>query len=164
MKIKDMKVNTFWKGEYGIKSLVEDEGQTYKVQLLIKGSQIMDYSCSCVGSKSSSLAFGIKSGSSHRGMCAHAKAVWEEYQREAKDKQRKPVITSQEARTRRREYPNREVDKISMEGEEEQINLVPLLLVTREGVRLGLRIGKERIYILKDLHAFVQAVERGAYV
>ena len=64
MKIIEMTTNTFWKGEMGVKGIVEDENKQYKVSLYVKGSQVDDYSCSCVN------------GNSFRGMCNHAKMIW----------------------------------------------------------------------------------------
>ena len=67
MKITEMKTSTFWKGELGVRAAVEDAGQSYQVNLSVKGSQLRDYSCSCVN------------GNSYKGMCVHAKKVWDEW-------------------------------------------------------------------------------------
>ena len=47
MKIRELTVNTFWKGEVGVRGLVEDNGKEYRVQLYGKGLAVRDYSCSC---------------------------------------------------------------------------------------------------------------------
>lgn len=163
MKVTDITVNAFWKGEYGVKGLVADGEQTYQVSLMIKGSQIRDYSCSCVGSISSTQAFSAISAGSSRGMCAHCTLIWEAFLKKTQAEKRH-IITSQEARTMIREYTNREVGQITLEEEEAQVSLVPLLLLSREGVKLELRIGGEKLYVLKDLAVFARAVEQGAYV
>ncbi len=70
MKITESATSTFWKGEQGIRASVQDGDTLYKVSLYVKGSQVRDYSCSCVN------------GNSCRGMCAHAKLVWEQWKKE----------------------------------------------------------------------------------
>ena len=47
MKIEKMETSSFWKGEAGVKGLVEDQAHTYKVQLYLKNDQVRDYSCTC---------------------------------------------------------------------------------------------------------------------
>lgn len=152
MKITEMTTSTFWKGELGVKGIVEDENKQYKVSLYVKGSQIHDYSCSCVN------------GNSYRGMCEHAKLVWKSWQEHAAARSGRPVTTSQEARTMIREYTNREVAQIIQEGEERQVRLVPRLLLKDGETRLEFKVGRERLYVLKDLMAFTEAVETGALV
>lgn len=146
MKVKDISVSTFWKGEARIEGLVEEE-ETYKAQVYIKGSQIYDYSCSCA------------KGNSYKGMCSHAKALMEAYRLQEADFNKKTVVTSQGVRFMIREYTNREVSKIISEGEEEKVNLIPSLLASRREVKLVCKVGRDRMYLVKDLAAFVQAVE-----
>ena len=52
MKITESATSTFWKGEQGIRASVQDGASLYKVSLYVKGSQVRDYSCSCVNGKS----------------------------------------------------------------------------------------------------------------
>ena len=103
MKISHMATSTFWKGESGVRALVEDQGKEYRASLHIKGSQVFDYSCSCA------------QGNSYRGMCPHCKALFEAYKEQAPKQQARPVSTSQQARTMIREYTNREVALIMSE-------------------------------------------------
>ena len=152
MKITEMTTSAFWKGELGVKGIVEDENKQYNVSLYVKGSQIHDYSCSCVD------------GNSYKGMCGHAKLVWKSFQEQAAARSGRPVSTSQEARTMIREYTNREVAQIIQEGEETQVRLVPRLLLKDGETRLEFKVGRERLYVLKDLKAFTEAVETGALV
>ena len=153
MKITDMKTSTFWKGELGVRATVEDAGQFYKVDLSVKGSQIRDYSCSCVD------------GNSYKGMCVHAKRVWDAWQEQQAEDAGVPVSTSQEIRTMIREYTNREVAQIIQEGEETQVHLVPRLIIRSKGVTsLEFKVGMDRLYVVKDLTAFVKAVETGGSV
>ena len=63
MKITESATSAFWKGEQGIRASVQDGDTLYKVSLYVKGSQVRDYSCSCVN------------GNSCRGMCAHCKSL-----------------------------------------------------------------------------------------
>lgn len=152
MEIREMKTNTFWKGEMGVEGLVSDKDQTYKVRLNIKGSQIYDYSCSCVA------------GNSFRGMCSHAKALWEYFQLHQEEYTAKPVSTSQQVRTMIREYTNREVARIIRENENLQLRLVPRLVFKGGETSLEFKLGRERLYVVKDLTAFVQALQTGAFV
>ena len=78
MKITESATSTFWKGEQGIQASVQDGDRLYKVNLYVKGSQVRDYSCSCVN------------GNSYKGMCAHGKALfayYEDYAKDEKDKE-----------------------------------------------------------------------------
>jgi hypothetical protein len=152
MEIKEMTTHTFWKGEFGVKGIVLDKDQTYKVSLSIKGSQIYDYSCSCVD------------GNSYKGMCAHAKALWEHYQSKSKTGTGRSVSTSQEVRAMIREYTNREVSKIIEENEDCRVRLIPRLLLRGKETRLEFKIGNDRMYLLKDLTGFVRAMETGALI
>lgn len=151
MKLTDMTVNAFWKGEYGVNGLVEDQDKQYQVKLLVKGSQVRDYSCSCVN------------GNSFKGMCEHSQLVRDAFIKRAASEQNKYITTSQEVRTMIREYTNREVELITLEGEAELVHLVPQLLLTRDGVSLELKVGRERLYLLKDLIAFAQSVAQGTF-
>ena len=47
MEVIKMQTNNFWKGEVGVRGLVEDQAQTYNVSLYVKGGRVKDYSCSC---------------------------------------------------------------------------------------------------------------------
>lgn len=152
MKITDWEVSTFWKGELGIRAGVEEDQRTYKVNLYIKGSQVYDYSCSCID------------GSSYKGMCRHAQFVFDTWKSQRAAGSGRAVSTSQEIRTMIREYTNREVARIIQEGEETKVHLIPRLMLQRGEIRLEFRVGRDRLYVLKDLTAFVQAVESGALV
>ncbi|WP_182431753.1 DEAD/DEAH box helicase [Clostridium sp. AF32-12BH] len=152
MKIMESATSTFWKGEQGIQASVQDGDRLYKVNLYVKGSQVRDYSCSCVN------------GNSYKGMCAHAKLVWEQWKKEQELHSGRPVSTSQEIRTMIREYTNREVAKIIEDSEETEIRLVPRLMLKNGSASLEFKLGRDRFYIIKDLMAFAEAVRTGASV
>ena len=152
MKITESATSTFWKGEQGIRASVQDGDTLYKVSLYVKGSQVRDYSCSCVN------------GNSCRGMCAHAKLVWEQWKKEQEQHSGRPVSTSQEIRTMIREYTNREVAKIIEDAEETEIRLVPRLMLKNGSASLEFKLGRDRFYIIKDLMSFAEAVRTGASV
>ena len=152
MKVSHLTTNTFWKGESGVRALVEDQGKEYRASLHIKGSQVFDYSCSCA------------QGNSYRGMCPHCMALLEAYKEQESENQGRPVATSQQARAMIREYTNREVSRIMGEGEEEQVKLDLSLLVSRREVKLEFKLGRDRLYMVKDLASFANAVENGTYV
>ena len=69
MEVIEITSNTFWKGEVGVKGLVEDQGEVYKASLYVKGGQVFDYSCSC------------REGNSYKGMCRHCTALFEKWKR-----------------------------------------------------------------------------------
>ena len=101
MKITESATSTFWKGEQGIRASVQDGASLYKVSLYVKGSQVRDYSCSCVN------------GNSYMGMCAHAKLVWEQWKKNRSSIPAALLSTSQEIRTMIREYTNRKWQRSS---------------------------------------------------
>lgn len=152
MNISEMSVDTFWKGEVRVQAAVHDGKQTCRTKIFVKGSQIYDYSCSCV------------EGDSFRGPCAHSLALFEEFKRRETTKRRIPVSTSPEIRTLIREYTNREVAQIIGEEESETVSLIPRLLLSRRAVFLECRIGGKRQYLIKDLAAFSEAVRLGKRV
>lgn len=164
MEIVSMTANTFWKGETGIKGVVADGNNSFresspqgcpaefKVNLHIKGSQIYDYSCSC------------ERGNSYRGMCKHARLVWEAWQTQQKTAGRRPVVTAQEVRMMIREYTNREVAGIIRAEEVNPVSLQPKIRVGGQSVRLELKVGRSRFYQIRDLLTFVQAIDNGTYM
>ena len=157
MNIKELTVNTFWKGEVGVKGLVEDGGREYRVQLYGKGDAVRDYSCSC------------PEGNSWKGMCPHAAALWQAYRKKEKKQDSRTgalVFTSQEVRSMIREYTNREVARIQLEGQEGEIRFVPRLSISGQGklLKADFRVGREKLYPVRDLTAFAQAMSHGTYV
>ncbi len=152
MEVKEMAVDTFWKGEMEVRGVVSDEGRSNEVRLDIKGSQVYDYSCSCV------------MGNSCQGMCRHAAELWKYFQKHLADQREKPVYTSQEVRTMIRAYTNRDVAGIILENEEPRVRFVPKLLLRDGGTLLEFQLGRERLYMIKDITEFVRALGSGAFV
>lgn len=151
MKVIEMTTNAFWKGEIGVNGLIEEDGVQYKQVLYIKGGQVRDYSCSC------------GQGNSYKGMCRHCEVLFALYKEQAAAGQKKPVTTSQQARTMIREYTNREVARIISDGEEKQVTLMPRVILGRKEIKLECRLGRERFYVVRDLVAFARAIENGSY-
>lgn len=152
MRVTDVTVNTFWKGEVQVQGVALDETDKYRVKLYIKGSQIIDYSCSCAA------------GNSCKGVCIHGKALFEAYESRAREENKKHISTSPVVRSMIKEYTNREVAGIMGEDEAEQVSLVPKLILNKGSVSLECSIGRKRMYQIKDLAAFADAVENGLYV
>lgn len=152
MKISHMTTSTFWKGESGVRALAEEDGKEYRPSLHIKNGQVYDYSCSC------------PQGNSYKGMCPHCRALFEAWKAKVPENQARPVTTSQQARVMIREYTNREVAFIMSEGEQEQVKLSVSILVSRQEVKLEFKLGRDRLYVIRDLAAFTKAVESGTYV
>lgn len=152
LKVTKMTARAFWKGEFGIAGFVEDQGQLYKVKMDIKGSDVYGCSCSC------------GQGNSYQGMCAHAQAMLAYYRQQEREEGGASVSTSPQVRTMIREYTNREVAGIIRESEGEPVRFLPKLVLGREDVRLEFQLGRERLYVVKDLLAFAQAIEQGSQV
>ena len=157
LKVKQMSVNAFWKGEVEVKARAEDQGQDYAVRVLGKGSLIKESSCSCKENK-------------EKAVCPHVRAVWDAYQRSGKkigeEKKTVMVYTSPEVRTMIREYTNREVARIQQEGQESFVSFVARLKINRKtgDIRVEFKLGRERMYLVKDLLSFAQAMRQKTYV
>lgn len=152
MKIIKMSTSSFWKGEAGVRGQVEEEGRIYNVRLYLKNEQVRDYSCTCAA------------GNSYKGMCAHGKALFDYYGQELSEAKKPPVFTSTQVHSMIREYTNREVARIMEIREPGQVRLVPVLVLERGQVRLEFKLGRSRLYAIRDLSAFCEAVEQGSYV
>ncbi len=152
MRVSKMEIKTFWKGEVGVEGLVQDGGREYRVRLEIKGSNINSCSCSC------------DQGTSYKGLCPHEKAMFDFYRRKAEGEPERQVSTSLQVRNMIREYTNREVAAIAEKEEEEPVELVPRLLFGRQEIRVEFRVGRKRLYLVKDLVAFSEAVAKGSLV
>lgn len=152
MEIIKMQANRFWKGEIGLKGQVGDQGRVYETELYIKGGCVRDYSCTC------------GEGNSYKGMCAHGEALFAYYREYEKELKEPPVHTSQEASAVIREYTNRQVAAIMETEEEGQARLEPLLDLSGRQVRAEWRAGKDRLYPVKDLGAFLKAVRQESFL
>ena len=97
-------------------------------------------------------------------MCPHCQALFKAYEEQEAGNQGKPVTTSAQARAMIREYTNGEVARIMSEGQEEQIYLSVSVLVNRREVMLEVKLGRDRLYLVKDLAAFADAMDHGTYV
>lgn len=152
MHVTKISTNAFWKGETEVKGTVEENGSSFAARLYIKGSHVYDYSCSCI------------QGNSYRGMCAHCATLQQEYRKREEQLNQKPVITTPSVRTMIREYTNHEVAQIIRAGEEEKVTLAVRLSLSGRDVKAEFKVGRDRMYLIKDLSAFVKAVQEGAYV
>ncbi|MCI8950126.1 MAG: DEAD/DEAH box helicase family protein [Lachnospiraceae bacterium] len=158
MKIKNVAVSQFWKGEAAIRGTAEDGGCEYQVQLFLTEGSVRDSVCSC------------RKGNSDKVMCPHGQALWKAYQKENSGQEQKGkgsvmVYTSPEVRAMIREYTNREVAQIQTEGQRAQITLAPKLMISSGGreIKAEFWLVFGRRIRIKDLAAFAQAVNQGAY-
>lgn len=162
MEVTGLSSDTFWKGETEIKGIVTDCGKRFRVRILRKGSQIYDYSCSHVdmsGRKIGDCSVGCGNIVNESGLCVHGQALLAEQMKKDREKNMRPVSTSQKIRFMVREYTNREVGRIMGAGEGGRVRLVPRLLLSKDQMKLRFFIGKEKLYPVKDLVTFSQAVE-----
>ena len=152
MDITKIEAKAFWKGEVGIRGQVREKEKLYNIRLEVKGSYVNSYSCSCNQENSSN------------GICAHAKALFAYYQEQSALNPNQPISTSSQVRAMIREYTNGEVAEILQENREFSIKFVPKLFIGHQELHAEFRLGRERLYVLKDLEAFARAMEQGAYV
>lgn len=152
MAVKDISVDTFWKGEVRVSGQVEDQGAVYQTKIYVKGSQIIDYSCSCCR------------GNSFRGVCSHGQELYQVYKDSESPEAARPVFTSSSARLMIREYTNRQVAQIVAEEEKGEVEFIPRLLFSRREILMEVGLKKGREYQLKDLASFALAMREGRYV
>ncbi len=161
MKIRNLTVNRFWKGEAGIRAVAEDAKGEYEVGLHIRDGLACDYTCSCGGQKPG------------KGLCPHAAALWEAYQNNGLGEGKGRVSsvsamvhTSPEVRAMIREYTNREVEQIKLEGQEAQVGLIPSLKLLSGGqeVKVSFQLARDRRIPIRDLVSFAQAMAQGSFV
>ena len=161
MKVKQMSVSAFWKGEVEVKGVVEDQAGDFSVRVRGRANLAKDSFCSCSEGRE-----GIQAG----GICDHARMLWEAYmQSEKGGKEQKSsamIYTSPEVRTMIREYTNREVARIQQEGQEAFVTFAPRLMINQRSgdIRVEFKLGRERLYRIKDLLSFAQAMRHGTYV
>ena len=161
MEVYGLSSDTFWKDETELRGNVTDCGRRYRVRILRKGSQIYDYSCSHVDESGRRIKdCSVGCGNLTAGdLCVHAQAVLAEQMKKEREKNLRPVSTSQKIRFMVREYTNREVSRIMGAGEEGRVRLVPRLLLSRDQIKVRFFIGKDKLFQVKDLVTFSQAVE-----
>ena len=176
MEVTGLSTETFWKGETEIRGFVTDGGKRYRVRILRKGSQIFDYSCSHVemsGRKIKDCCIGCGNIASERDLCVHGQMLLAEQMKKDREKNQRPVSTSQKIRFMVREYTNREVSRIMGAGEEGKVRLVPRLLLSRDQMKVQFFVGKSvdagasgktKLHQVKDLVTFAQAVEFERFV
>ncbi len=152
MKVEQMQTRAFWKGEVGVEGTVEDLGRRYRIRLEVRGSEICSCSCSC------------GRGGRCTDLCPHEKALFADYLARREEKPEKPVPTSLQVRKMIREYTDREVASIAEREKAIPVELTPRLLLRRQDIRAEFRVGRERPYVIKDLVAFAEAVEKETFV
>ena len=161
MQVTGLSSETFWKGESEIRGTVTDDGETYRVSILLRRDQVYEYSCTRirVGKPAGHCSCSTTVSAGNPTMCRHASAVLDAYLHREKEQDLKPVSTSQKVRFMVREYTNREVSKMMEAGEEGKVRLVPRLFFERDRVRAVFYVGQDKLYPIKDLVIFSQAVE-----
>ncbi|MBQ5870283.1 MAG: DEAD/DEAH box helicase [Lachnospiraceae bacterium] len=162
MEVYGLSSDTFWKSETEIRGTVTDCGKRYRVRIMRKGSQILDYSCSHVdesGRRIRDCSVGCGNIVDVSDLCVHGQALLAEHMKKDREKNLRPVSTSQKIRFMVREYTNREVSRIMGAGEEGRVRLVPRLLLSRDQIKVRFFIGKEKLLQVKDLVTYAQAVE-----
>ena len=152
MKILEMHTDQFWKGEVGIRGLVEEDDHTWRVNLQVKDGRIRDYSCTC------------PEGNSYKGVCAHGKALFAYYEDSVRNQKQPPSQTSQEVWTMIRQYTNRQVSGLMAGEEQGQVKLVPeLVLSGRETIKVSWQVEREKAFKIRDLAAFCDNVRQERY-
>ena len=152
MKIIEMHTDRFWKGEAGIRGLVEDKGHTWRVNLQVKEGRIRDYSCTC------------PEGNSYKGVCAHGEALFAYYETCVKQQEQPPVQTSPEVWSMIRQYTNGQVAGLMAGEEQGQVGLVPeMILAGRDTLKISWQVEGEKCLKIRDLSAFCDNVRHERY-
>lgn len=152
-KVEILQVDQFWKGEIGIKANAKgSNGERYKITLLVKKDKIYDYTCTC------------KAYKKYNGMCKHCVAAALTYKNEAGKSFLTGVSTAREIRQMLTAYTGREVAEVLAKKEGTKVSLVPKLVLQRERVMVEFRVGRDRLYVIKDLSEFILAVEKGLQI
>lgn len=162
MQVTGLSSETFWKGETEIRGTAADGKDAYRVRILCRDGQICDCTCSRTDGDGNTDRFCPLSCAPEKtgaDMCAHGRAVLEAYLEEKEKAGMKPVSTSQKVRFMIREYTNRAVGRITGAGEEGKVRLVPRLFFSRERLVVRFFVGQEKLYPVKDLVIFSQAME-----
>ena len=148
MKIIEMHTDRFWKGEAGIRGLVEDKGHTWRVNLQVKEGRIRDYSCTC------------PEGNSYKGVCAHGEALFAYYETCVKQQEQPPVQTSPEVWSMIRQYTNGQVAGLMAGEEQGQVGLVPeMILAGRDTLKISWQVeGEKCLKIGICLHSATMSV------
>ncbi len=151
-KVRFLSDESFWKGEENLKVSVEDMGRLYQVTLLIKGSCICRAVCQCPAHRE------------YKGLCRHeaAAAFYAMEKREAESAPR--VVTPGAVRQMLHSYVGREMTKVMVSKMEEKVRLVPSFRETAGKLSLSLRIGTGKLYQIRDIGAFAEALGDEAYV
>lgn len=148
----DMLVEDFGDEHHVSASIIGDSGTEYDMGILIENDEITEYWCDCpVGDE-----FG--------DMCKHCVALALEYM----DKQRGLAFLLPKRGTRTDSALKGLMYSCSMEQQAQymqaevtgSIELEPFLLNRYGGWEVEFRIGSDRKYVLKDIYAFVDAMEQ----
>ncbi len=151
-KVRFLSSESFWKGEENIKTSVTDGSRVYQVSLLIKGDCIYQATCQCPAHKE------------YKGLCCHEAAA-AFYAMEKRGAEASPhVSTPPEVRRMIHTYTSREMTKLMASKMEEKIHLEPVLREKGGMLRIYLKVGINRLYLVKDMAAFSEALECDAYV
>lgn len=166
MEILNLSSETFWKGETEIRGEVDDKGERYEVRILQKDGQVFEFSCVQKNSLGGRLSqCGLSSGRTGNGtglaMCEHGQAVFRAWLLKQEEKPKRQISTSQKIRFMVREYTNREVNKILGDTEAGDIRVTPRVCLSGEELKLTASVGREKMYPIRNLTSFVQAVKQG---
>ncbi len=94
-----------------------------------------------------------------QGICAHGEALFAYYKKYKKEALKPPIRTSFQAHAMIREYTNRAVADILEEEEGSQVRIEPVLFLEGRDIQAEFKLGRERMYALRDLPAFCTALE-----
>ena len=145
--------DSFWKGEEKLKVSVNDGGRKYQVSLLIKGGCIYQASCQCSVHKE------------YKGLCCHeAAAAFYAMEKRNGETTVPHVSTPPQVRKMIHTYTSREMTRLMTAKMEQKIHLEPVFKADRGKLYIYLKIGISRLYLVKDLAAFTEALESDAYV
>ena len=147
--VTEMKCDSFWRGEVTVKAQVEETGNRYWIQVIIKQGQLKSFSCTC------------PQFHKEQGLCRHLAASLFHYQLYYQDGGVSSVFTSMDGRILLQKYQERFEAESSVQ--KETCFLEPKLILQMQKpeleFRIGDRHGKEKSkYLLKDLREFANCM------
>ena len=123
-RVRLLSSESFWKGEETLKVLVDEDGQEYRVSLLIKGGCIYQASCQCPSHRE------------YKGLCCHEAAA-AFYAMEKKEEESTPhVPTGGAVKHMLQSYVGHEMTKVLVSKMEEPVCLIPVLRIVRQTLAL----------------------------
>lgn len=155
-KAEISKIDSFWKSEVYITAFVHESSagreSVYRTRIFLKNDAIDNCLCGC-----------HKQEMKGR-LCRHGVAAALAYLEQIHSQGQRPAVTSPQIHQILDSYLNREKSRILSAENNGPLHLSPCLDIRAGQCFLSLRAGIDKLYPVKDLTAFVHAVETGSWL